>query len=48
MTPLHIAAKRGHKNSVENLVDSGTDVDITDREGVCKYTTDSRLVLEIS
>ena len=47
MTALHMAAKRGYKDSIENLVDTGTDINIADDDGVSGNTTDSMLELAI-
>ena len=47
MTPLHIAAKQGHKNSVERLLNDGTDINITDNDMVSDYTTETKLALVI-
>ena len=37
MTPLHVAAERGHPRIVEYLVDKGADIDIQDKNGVNMY-----------
>ena len=34
ITPLHVAAERGHPRIVEYLVDKGADIDIQDKNGV--------------
>ena len=34
ITPLHVAAERGHRRIVEYLADKGADIDIQDKNGV--------------
>ena len=34
ITPLHVAAERGHTRIVEYLVDKGAHIDIQDKNGV--------------
>ena len=37
MTPLHVAAERGHPRIVDYLVGKGADIDIQDKNGVILY-----------
>ena len=45
MTPLHVAAERGHPRIVEYLVDKGADIDIQDKNGVNMYDYSNHSVL---
>ena len=38
ITPLHVAAERGHPRIVEFLVSKGADIDIQDKNGVICLT----------
>ena len=46
MTPLHVAAEKGHLKIVEYLADQEVDINIQDHYGVgiCDYSND-RLIL---
>ena len=48
MTPLHMAAERGHVKIVEYLVCHGANINTKDHNGVimCGYTNSSRLELQ--
>ena len=47
MTPLHVAAERGHTKIVEYLVNKGADINIQDKNGVIMhdYFKDSVVLL---
>ena len=49
-TPLHLAAKEGHKETVVLLIQEGAKISIQDNDGVgvCDYTTDDILSLNLS
>ena len=48
MTPLHVAAEKGHLQIVEYLADQEVDINIQDDYGVTIYdSTNDRLVLLI-
>ena len=50
MTPLHLAAKAGHVNTVRCLVEQGADINIRGHNcGVSEweYTADCKLILQI-
>ena len=46
LTPLHVAARAGHMDTVRCLVDKGADVNIQNNKGVseCEYTADCELI----
>ena len=37
-TPLHIAAREGHMNTVELLINNGADINIQDTDGVSRVS----------
>ena len=49
MTPLHLAARRGHVDIVRYLVDKGADINIKDENWVSEqdYTADCKLVVQM-
>ena len=45
VTPLHVAAERGHPRIVEYLVGKGADIDIQNNNGVIMYHSSNCSVL---
>ena len=37
-TPLHLAARKGHMNTVELLINNGADINIQDTDGVSRVS----------